>query len=140
MRILSAQTSYFSLPQRNAGTFKQRRTCSHAPRDECRYYRGERYVETDMDTGSSAAAASLCGRCRGLSRKINVELGIVLQVCFSMVRVLTACQSPPPPPSTQYCEVLIIPVHLYRRTQILKTCVPVPPVSSPARRTFVCFD
>eukprot|EP00903_Cladosiphon_okamuranus_P009850 g9360.t1 len=44
-----------------------------------RYYRGERYVETDMDTGSSAAAASLCGRCRGLSRKIDVELGIVLQ-------------------------------------------------------------
>lgn len=33
-----------------------------------------------MDTGSSAAAASLCGRCRGLSRKIDVELGIVLQV------------------------------------------------------------
>ncbi|CAM9106074.1 unnamed protein product [Scytosiphon promiscuus] len=44
-----------------------------------RYYRGERYVETDMDTGSSPAAASLCGRCRGLSRKIDVELGIVLQ-------------------------------------------------------------
>ena len=32
-----------------------------------------------MDTGSSAAAASLCGRCRGLSRKIDVELGLVLQ-------------------------------------------------------------
>lgn len=45
-----------------------------------RYYRGERYIETDMDTGSSAAAASLCGRCRGLSRKIDVELGVVLQV------------------------------------------------------------
>ncbi|CAM9899347.1 unnamed protein product [Laminaria digitata] len=44
-----------------------------------RYYRGEGYIETDMDTGSSAAAASLCGRCRGLSRKIDVELGIVLQ-------------------------------------------------------------
>ncbi|CAN0083018.1 unnamed protein product [Pylaiella littoralis] len=44
-----------------------------------RYYRGARYVETDIDTGSSAAAASLCGRCRGLSRKIDVELGIVLQ-------------------------------------------------------------
>lgn len=37
-------------------------------------------METDMDTGSSAAAASLCGRCRGLSRNLDVDLGIVLQV------------------------------------------------------------
>ena len=51
-----------------------------------RYYRGEGYVETDMDTGSSAAAASLCGRCRGQSRKINVELGIVLQASDNAVQ------------------------------------------------------
>ena len=45
-----------------------------------------------MDTGSSAAAASLCGRCRGLSRKINVELGIVLQVdlFFFVLSMLTS--------------------------------------------------
>lgn len=45
-----------------------------------RYYRGEHYVETDLDTGSSTAAATLCGRCRWYSRNLDVELGIVLQV------------------------------------------------------------
>lgn len=61
-----------------------------------RYYRGEGYFETDMDTGSSAAAASLCGRCRGLSRKIDVELGIVLQASdvILVVRYVQHCRYP----------------------------------------------
>lgn len=61
-----------------------------------RYYRGEGYFETDMDTGSSAAAASLCGRCRGLSRKIDVELGIVLQASdvILAVRYIQHCRCP----------------------------------------------
>lgn len=68
-----------------------------------------------MDTGSSAAAASLCGRCRGLSRKIDVELGVVLQVPTSLIfdnMLLTACPSSSHPRTLEVLRYKVILVRL----------------------------
>eukprot|EP00612_Vaucheria_litorea_P007592 CAMPEP_0171480574 /NCGR_PEP_ID=MMETSP0946-20130122/6156_1 /TAXON_ID=109269 /ORGANISM="Vaucheria litorea, Strain CCMP2940" /LENGTH=320 /DNA_ID=CAMNT_0012011831 /DNA_START=32 /DNA_END=994 /DNA_ORIENTATION=- len=44
-----------------------------------RYYRGENYMETNVEVGSSIVAQRIIGCCRGSSAYIDVQLGIVLQ-------------------------------------------------------------
>ena len=44
-----------------------------------RYFRGENYVEVDVDIASSALASQIVGLCRGYAKYLKVEMGIVLQ-------------------------------------------------------------
>lgn len=44
-----------------------------------RYFRGENYVEVDVDIASSALASQIVSLCRGYARYLKVEMGIVLQ-------------------------------------------------------------
>ncbi|KAG5176118.1 hypothetical protein JKP88DRAFT_203174 [Tribonema minus] len=44
-----------------------------------RYFRGEHYVETNVEVGSSVVAQRIIGCCRGYSGRIDVQLGVVLQ-------------------------------------------------------------
>ena len=44
-----------------------------------RYFRGEDYVELDVDIASSAVASQVVGLCRGYARHLQVQMAIVLQ-------------------------------------------------------------
>lgn len=44
-----------------------------------RYFRGENYVEVDVDIASSALASQIVGLCRGYAKYLKVEMGILLQ-------------------------------------------------------------
>jgi hypothetical protein len=44
-----------------------------------RYFRGEDYVELDVDIASSAVASQVVGLCRGYARHLKVQMAIVLQ-------------------------------------------------------------
>jgi hypothetical protein len=44
-----------------------------------RYFRGERYMETDVDVSSSLIASGIVSLCRGYARYIHCECGVVLQ-------------------------------------------------------------
>ncbi|CAM9269723.1 unnamed protein product [Phaeothamnion confervicola] len=44
-----------------------------------RYFRGSRYVETDVDVASSAVASNIVALCRGFAKALVVELGICLE-------------------------------------------------------------
>jgi hypothetical protein len=44
-----------------------------------RYFRGEDYVEVDVDIASSAVASQIVSLCRGYARHLKVQMAIVLQ-------------------------------------------------------------
>lgn len=44
-----------------------------------RYFRGEDYVELDVDVASSAVASQIVSLCRGYARHLKVQMAIVLQ-------------------------------------------------------------
>jgi len=44
-----------------------------------RYFRGEDYVEVDVDIASSALASQIVSLCRGYAKYLQVEMGILLQ-------------------------------------------------------------
>lgn len=44
-----------------------------------RYFRGQGYMEVDIEVGSSLIAAQIVGVCRNYVKDLTVDLGIVLQ-------------------------------------------------------------
>jgi len=44
-----------------------------------RYFRGENYIEIDVDIASSIVASRIVSLCRGYARKISTNIGIVIQ-------------------------------------------------------------
>ena len=44
-----------------------------------RYFRGDRYMETDVYVGSSVVAANIVGLTRGYTRNVSTNIGLVMQ-------------------------------------------------------------
>ncbi|CAM9581770.1 unnamed protein product [Discosporangium mesarthrocarpum] len=72
------------IPSIVEGPFMVRRAVGNKPallgrKLRQRYFRGDHYVETDVDVGSSMVAARIVGLCRGYAQSLVVELGICLE-------------------------------------------------------------